>query len=344
MGAAGGRTENSIADRLMDEAWDFDFFQAVRLLMRVLPERAPVGRDAKPSEEVVRFGSHVTLEFPASAIHEVVRSEREDGAPHMTVAFMGLMGVNGVLPLHYTEWMVLRSAAKDTSMAAFFDIFNHRWLSLFYNAWEKHRLAVTFERSQLETKRVDRLTDYLFDFVGLGTGGLKGRLCVRDETFLLYAGLVAQRPRSASALRGVLRDYFGVPVEIEQCIGGWYELEEGDRSYLTRESLSNQLGVGAIAGDMVWDQQSCFRIRIGPVGYKTFREFLPGERATAELTDLVRFLLGPTLVFDIQLVLAAAEVPAFQLAERLPQLGWDSWLSEGGLPEDAGDAIFAEAA
>ena len=44
----------------------------------------------------------------------------------MTVAFLGLTGTQGVLPFCYTEWMIARKAAKDDTLAAFFDLFNHR--------------------------------------------------------------------------------------------------------------------------------------------------------------------------------------------------------------------------
>ena len=73
-------------------------------------------------------------------------------------------------------------------------------------------------------QRPDPFTQYLFDLIGMGTAGLRGRMRIQDESLLLYAGLIAQRPHSASALRGILRDYFGVPVEIDQCVGKWYAL------------------------------------------------------------------------------------------------------------------------
>ena len=55
--------------------------------------------------------------------------------------------------------------------------------------------------------------------------GLRDRQAVPDDTLIYYAGLLAQRPRSAQALQQILADYFEVPVKIEQFAGGWYRLD-----------------------------------------------------------------------------------------------------------------------
>ena len=127
--------------------------------------------------------------------------------PTMVVNFMGLTGPVGVLPYSYSELIADRFRNRDRTLAAFFDIFNHRMISLFYQAWEKHRSAVAWERDG-----EDRLSKYLMSLIGLGTGGLQHRLVVRDESLLFYTGLLGLLPRSAAALRQVLEDYFGVSV------------------------------------------------------------------------------------------------------------------------------------
>ena len=152
------------------------------------------------------------------------------------MAFLGLTGTQGVLPFCYTEWMLERKAAKDDTLAAFLDLFNHRLISFFYRAWEKHRPPVLYELGAARDQQPDAFTHSLYDLIGMGTEGLLGRMRIHDESLLLYAGLIAQRPHSASALRGILRDYFDVPVEIDQCVGDWYELDETDRCYLSPET------------------------------------------------------------------------------------------------------------
>src|SRR5262249_456898 len=142
-----------------------------------------------------------------------------------------------------------------------------------------HQAPILYEIAAARSERLDPFTRSLFDFIGMGTSALRGRMQLNDESLLLYAGLIAQRPHSATALRGILRDYFGVAVEIDQCLGSWYTLEDDDRCYLSDELDRNQLGEGAFIGDEVWDQQARFRIRLGPVDLECFTDFLPGNRA-----------------------------------------------------------------
>src|SRR5688572_7807878 len=124
MAAASGTASsdvNAIRDRyaavelaLREEPWTFQFFQAVRLLERLLPGRSPVGRFVHPSKEVVRFGAHTATAFPASQIQEL--DWFEDRQPVMVVNFMGLTGPSGVLPLYYSELVRERLRAKDRTL------------------------------------------------------------------------------------------------------------------------------------------------------------------------------------------------------------------------------------
>ena len=337
------RANASLEETLFERGYEFEFFQAVRLLTRLFPERKAVGGAAKPAEEIVRFAARLSMAFPASAVHDIERIPDSPEPAHVIVAFLALTGTQGVLPFAYTERMIARMAAKDNTLAAFFDLFNHRFVSLFYRAWEKHRRTILYEGAATRGQQPDSFTQYLFDLIGMGTAGLRGRMLIADENLLWYAGVIAQRPHSACALRGILRDYFSVPVGIDQCLGSWYELEEADRSYLSAEQERNQLGVSAFIGEEVWDQQSRFRICVGPIGLERFLDFLPDGRAMAELVEWTGYIAGKATVFDVQVTLRAAEVPHCRLDDEgadAPRLGWIGWLKTAEFEADAGDAVF----
>ena len=314
----------TLKEKLFSEPFAFEFFQAVRVLEKVRRERKAVGSDALPHEEIVRFRSRIGFDFPSSEIHEI--NEVTDDASgetrlEMMVNFMGMAGVSGVLPAHYTELVLDRIRHRDSTLWAFLDIFTHRAVSLFYRAWAKYRFPLAYERGE------EDFTGYLFDVVGLGTKGVRGRMDLDDETLLPYGGLIAQKPHSQNALENIISDHFQITAKIEQFFGQWLQLGVED---ITRLGVDNSnLGESAIIGTHVWDQQSKFRVRLGPMTFKKFQAFLPNGTANKGLRSIVRFMVGDEMDLDVQLVLEAAHVPGAVLttrALRRPMLGWTSWL------------------
>jgi type VI secretion system protein ImpH len=343
MAATLGRTDPSVAEILLRSPWDFEFFQAVRLMALMYPERRPISGFRQPLEETIRFHAHLSMGFPPSAIQEVTPGIEEDDPLHMTVNFMGLTGPMGILPANYTEYLIARSYSRDNAAAAFFDLFNHRLISLFYLAWEKHHFPVAYERQSQPAASQWGFTRYLFDLMGMGTTGLLGRLEITDSVLLSHCGLIAQRPHSAAALAGLLRDYFQVPVEIHQFVGKWCYLEEDDLSYLGENTVSSQLGCGAVAGSQVWNPQARFRIRVGPLTWKRFQSFLPGGSAFKELVVLAMYFANQAMDFETQFILLAHEVSGCRLSDEQdsPRLGLSSWLKTETFPKDAEDLVLA---
>ncbi len=253
MAAACGTENLSVAlekveKSIFAEPCSFDFFQAVRVLGWMRPDRSPVGRYSHPQSEVVRFGANPILHFPASAIHAL--TERPDANPQMDINFMGVIGPLGVLPNYVTELAAARARAKDHTMLEFFNLFNHRMVSFFYQAWEKNHYFVAYERD-----RSDPVTASLYAMIGFGTKGIRGRQPVEDEAFLYYSGLFGLMPKSSLALESVLADYFDVPVELEPFVGTWRTLGPPDQCEFGGENPeSTSLGFGAVVGDEIWDQ------------------------------------------------------------------------------------------
>jgi type VI secretion system protein ImpH len=361
----------TLAARLFEEGFAFDFFQAVRLLERLAPDRCPIGRAGPPQAEVVRLRAHLSLSFPPSPIYDIQPASADLPVPIMTVTFLGLTGPSGILPQHYTELLIrLEREGKGpekSALRAWLDLFNHRLLSLFWRSWEKYRFYIHYERGEHDGPEPDAFTQALFSLVGLGLPALRNRLRVacREETaagmrerplariddrsLLHYSGFFAHRPRCAAALEALLRDYFGFDVQVRQFQGQWLRLEPVNQSRLGPAGSNCELGVNLVAGDRVWDVQCKFRVRLGPLRYAAFNEFLPDRsplptrKAFFLLVHLVRLYVGPELDFDVQLVLKAEDVPECLLSAdpaNGPRLGWNTWVRSQALRCDAEDAIF----
>ena len=322
---------------VLEDPTSFEFFQAVRVLERLFPDRSRVGEFAEPKEEVARFAANTAIAFPASEIQTL--DIEPDGQLKLTVNFLGLTGPLGILPLYYSLLVSERSRARDRALRDFLDIFNHRFISLFYRAWEKNRFAIAYERDQ-----ADLVTEHLSDLIGLGTPGVQNLFNVPDESLVFYSGLLGLQGRPAVALEWMLEDYFGVPVEVEQFVGGWYPLSADTQCTLGDEtSASSQLGAGAVAGDEVWDQQARVRVRIGPLTRCQYDNFLPEGTGYETLRTLTRLFCEGRFDFEVQLVLAREEVPGCVLGgegEAATSLGWATWMRSAPFSRDADETIL----
>lgn len=345
-GAKADRTDNvpwpvylaPLLSLLRRESTSFDFFQAVRILERLRPDREPVGYFTDPRSEVVRFGVPASIAFPPAEIAQL--DVRDAGPATMKVNFFGLTGPQGVLPYHYTLLIAERERAKDHAMGDFFDIFHHRIVSLFYRAWLKNHASVNYEKQS-----GDRLSEHLLDLLGQGVEFKERGLSPLQRTLMFYVGLLGPQARGAAALEQLLEDIFDVDVEVEQFVGAWYSLPASDQCAVGEEhGYSTQLGLGVVAGDEVWDQQTRVRIRLGPLDATQYADFLPTGSAHALLRWLVRFFSRDAFDFEAQLVLDRDAVTGCVIGEpdAEPQpLGWSTWIrTTKAFSRDPGETIL----
>jgi type VI secretion system protein ImpH len=352
-----------LTERLLAHAREFDFFQTIRLLEWVAWEArsqglghvGPIGEDSRPDDEVVRFRVPATLAFAPSPVVALTGRKPEPEAPltnpwQMEVAFLGMIGPSGVLPTHYTAEAITRVHGQDPVLKDFLDIFQHRAVSLFYRAWRKYRLAFELERSLREQSHPiwpgasgDPFSSVFRCLVGLGTSSLADRMRVADETIVYYCGHFTHAARPALSLARLLEDYYQLPAEVEQFSGRWLNLPPEQRTSMPTRLLPRGrhciLGRESIVGSRVWDVQSKFRIRLGPMTYRRFTEFFPGGTSMNQLADLVRLYARPALEFDVQPVLRRDEVPTAQLGTKT-MLGRNGWLASRPRSQDAAEAVF----
>ena len=346
-------------DRLLDEPQRFEFHQAVRLLHGHLRQLPAQDRPA------IRFRNSLSLSFPASEVVGIethvrqapetdghdLPTAREPGTHEpldrveLTPAFMGLLGATGALPLAYSEQFAQReSGGRDGAARAFLDIFQHRAVTLFHEAWRKHRLPLQFEADRRE-----RYLPLVMSLAGLGEPALRQRLHadeggVADDALAFYAGLLQRRAVSAPHLQRVLADYFGVPVRVTQFVGRWFELD--DDCQVTLGETGFRLGHDTLLGPRVWQRDLRARVSIGPMARTLHQRFLPGGPAALALRELLTLVSGVSLEYEVRLIVRAADVVGATLPGGPqsdgagPRLGWDSYLVTQPCTEDREEAAY----
>jgi type VI secretion system protein ImpH len=319
----------------------FEFFQAVRLLSLAQPERELPGADADPSRETVRFRGDVSMAFPTADIRALTEPVA-DGPPEMTVSFFGVAtpGSFGSLPMSYVELILWRGKHKDRALRDFLDLFNHRLLSHFYRAFEKHRFPLVYERSG--AKAGGLFENVLLALLGFSTRGVRSRLPMPDLALLRWSGMLSRRPAAGGEIEDLIAEFFDVPAVATPFVPTWYVVEDDERLRLGR--TRSRLGRDTFLGDSVLVAQSRFALRIGPVGLEKYSAFLPGGDCFLELQSLLQLAAGPEYDFEVRLRLKRGEVPVLRLGRTvaLPaRLGWTTWLATRPLEQDPEDVVIS---
>lgn len=318
---------------LSQNPYRFDFFQAARRFECARKDLPRIGQSLRPSDDAVRFCQSPTLAFAPSTLVGLERGRGQ--APRFEVAFFGLFGPNGPLPLHLTDYARDRLRNhKDPALVRFLDIFHHRMLSLFYRAWACNQQSISFDRPD-----EDRFAVYIGSLFGIGMESFRKRDASPDLAKLHYSGRLACQTCHGEGLEAILADYFKVPIEIEQFVGRWIDLPKDCRCLLGDSPETCSLGTTAIVGSHIWDCQGNFRIKLGPVNFKDYERLLPGGDSFERLVAWVRNYIGDELAWDVQMILEADEVPSLCLG-RVGKLGWSTWLISQPVEKNKDDLVL----
>jgi type VI secretion system protein ImpH len=293
-----------------------------------------VGWSLRPVDDPVRLGQQPSLAFAPSALASFDLG-KNGSPPRLSGYFFGLLGPNGPLPTHLTEYAYDRLRnAHDPTFVRFLDVFHHRMLTLFYRAWASARPTVSFDRPD-----ADWFGSYLASLCGLGMESLRNRDALPDLAKLHYVGRLACQTRHAEGLQAMIEGFFRLPARIKEFVGAWMDLPENGLCRLGGAPETGTLGMTAIAGARVWGCQQKFRIVLGPVDFAHYRRLLPGGESLRRLVALVRNYTGDELNWDLNLILKREEVPASKLGGA-GRLGWSTWLGRRQAESDADDLML----
>lgn len=308
----------------------FDFHVVMRRLEAMFQPLPRWGEASRPSEEMLRLGQDPQMRFESDALASF-SPPQEDEPGRLTVAFFGLFGPQGPLPLHLTEYARERILHYgDRTLVSFVNLFQHRMYLLFHRAWAVSQPTVARDRPN------DRYRDYVGSLFGLGMRSLQQRDALPDSAKLQYAAWFASLSRNAEGLEAMVAEYFGVPTQVEQFVGEWVDLPESSRWRLGQSEDVSSLGRTTVVGSRVWCCSHKFRLVLGPLNPAQVQRFLPGGSSISLLVALVRQYVGDELDWDVRLIPDQDATRQVQLG-RGDRLGWTSRI--GAKSGDAGQDL-----
>jgi type VI secretion system protein ImpH len=334
------RAQGTAQPDLAAAPWAVGFFQALRRVEVAHPRQPRLGTAARPADEPVRLGQDPSLAFAPAALASFRPAEGEvgggQGASRLGVAFFGLFGPMGPLPLHLTELAGERQRpGEGSALGRFADIFHHRLLTMFYRAWADAEPVVSRDRPA-----EDAFARQLASLIGLGLPSLSDRDAVPDSFKLAFAGRLVAHARNPEGLAAMLVAALDVPVRIEEFVGGYVTIEPEDRWRLGLGQRAGALGSGAFLGRRVYCRDQKFRVVIGPVDRDAYDGLLPGGADLARVRAIVRGYIGDELDWDVQLIGNPEVRRPMQLGRR-GRLGYSGWLGPRADLRPLQDVVFS---
>lgn len=348
---------SALSDRVQKHPGGHDLLAVLRMLEgqtgpggaqsgmgpKKLDEPAPprIGKSRRTMEDIVRFGQDPTGEFATSTIERATR-DADDGLV-LLEKFLGFLGPHGALPSAYTDEAIVRGLRGDDSFPRFLDVFNNRFVQLFFRAWADARPIVQHDRPD-----DDRFLSYLGSSIGIGSPVYQDLDGIDDRIKLLFAGLTSTKVKSAARLKALITGVFGVDVEIDQCVGTWLHLDPDDQLSIggLGPGGGGRLGMDTIVGSKVYSVSDKVRIRIFTSSLDEYRKFLPPTRTrpnpwTEQLFDLIDFYLGLEIEYEIELALPKRCASSVRMdstsSATLGHIGWLKPLSAAPAEDDARD-------
>jgi type VI secretion system protein ImpH len=302
---------------LAAEPWRFDLLAVLRRLERENSNKPRIGCSRKLADEFVTIDQTPFFEFPDSNIEAA--DIDATGHVHLKARFLGMFGPQGALPLTTTEEAYGWLRERDDAFMRFVDIFQRRFLALFFRAWSDSHPV-----SQNDRPNEDRFLTYIGSMIGIGAPAFREADSIPDFAKLPYAGLLAPRVKSASSLRSFLSSFLKTRVEIEEFVGAWLAFDLSERTRLGE--ANSRLGADCVAGASMYGVSDKFRVRVYVRDIGHFRQFLPGQTRAREVADAIFLYVGEEYDWDMELAIPAGEVTPVRLGKSA-ELGWTSWMA-----------------
>lgn len=322
MDGAQRKSNAALGEELAAHGHQFGFFAAVTLLHRLSKQGVPVGELGPLREEVVRFRHATSLSFHSSDIESIIVPE--NGPIRLTSTFLGLFGASSPLATQLCE-DVLRAEEEDQpQLRAFYDLFHHRLISLYYRAWKKYRLAASFreDTEDIATKR-------MLCMVGVDAHGVRAESGLNRLEVLELAPLLSMRSRPPRVLVLALERLLpGLTVRLEQFVERKAVIDWEDRMQVGVRC--NRLGVDYTLGARVLDRTARFRVILGPVDYDACETFMPGGPRYPVLRRVIEQFTRGTLECEVDVLLNDEQAPGYCLgSQRGSLLGFNTRLGRG---------------
>ncbi len=312
------------SDELYFELTKLPLFQSIHVVEEaLLRTEALIGTDTLPKHEKINLKASASLGYEHAQL--VALKPIANNKLSLETNLIGLTGEQGVMPQHYSELALQRQKQGDRAMVDFYNIFNHRLLSLYYRSWQLSQLTVQ-ARAHARNHRSP-----LISCLDTLTGQV-------NNLSLHYGGLYASPTRSKGALKGILECISGCEVYIHELQGQWIQLPKYEQTRLVSrtnpEGQFSRLGKGASLGSKAWNINAGVTFEFVPKNKSQVEKLLGNSPSLSVVKNTALDFIGGHKHAKWQMTTKHSLLPLVQLSKHHGQLGIGSVLKRHKRTED----------
>ncbi|MFV5503758.1 type VI secretion system baseplate subunit TssG [Acinetobacter sp. 226] len=302
--------KTSVVEQLYQQPTRFELVQATRLL-RHYPEQNQL-QDWKRG---FSFTSSLNLNFAKS---EIECLEWKDRKIQLTSAMIGLTGIQGVLPYAYTYRIKQSPRQQREETLHFLGLFNHKLTAQYIDASVNYHLPLRYEIEQ---------DNYYLEILHALNGYVREQHQQNhlDDYFAEFSGLMQGQNNSAYVLKTMLSCMFKHKVKIREYLPEQFKLEDFQKSSLGG-STPALLGINSFCGELLTQIDEKIEIVIGPLNRQDYLSFLPQQKQSEKLKQIIATWCSPTLMVDLRLILNKEEIRPIRLGDESVGLGQGAFL------------------
>ncbi|MFD2229757.1 type VI secretion system baseplate subunit TssG [Alkalimarinus sediminis] len=277
----------------------------------------------------IRYRATASLSHPAGEL-SAARLTLIGDKPKVTVdvSLMGLYGTTSPLPAFYTERILgfdgdgsseQATASVDADyeegkdLKQFYDLFNHQAISLFYDAWNKYRIAGRLSdnlsgngntRDNKPQQASDEFSTALLSIWGIDDGRLASLKYLTLPRLMPLAGLLATRCASIDLLEQALNQLFtDVMITTQSLVSGVTDIPKDQLNGLGQNNVT--LSESLVLGQTVTDCSGVV-IDVKLSSPEQLVQWLPGGDQNETARELIALLFNTP--HDYQMTLNVGDI------------------------------------
>ena len=293
-----------------------DFFQFTYLIHQLVLK--------KRIKAKIKYYASINLEYPEGEIEDIKFMKNKDGGVEIKVYtnFFNIVGNTGVLPSHYTEYIISCKKQKDYMLLDLTNIFYNRIIKSFTNIITKNYFV---GEKINQTNSISDNASYLERLSYLiGIPSESNFINKEVPKFLLsYAGLLINKSRPVHILKSILSHYYKLKIKINQFIEEKIKLESDELSKIG--GYNADLGKSLYLGDNAYFNLNKIEVVFQNLDYKTYKRFIEDKIFSEKLHEILKFYLDKNINYMLTFLVREPEKITFINSNSTRRLGFDIW-------------------